>query len=166
MGVTSRHTLNRTRGRTTTFTTSHITCSRQGAKLKELTSSRNSCTLSRTRIGHRVVRRPPPPQRLNVVTRRFSEPRSCDISTSRYLHMHAAVNRSQCVFPPNYSIINITEMTLSRMTAVRRHLSAQLCKFCPLGLTGWSVAKHHRDLIFCRKQPGVGAYIVSIVHFS
>ena len=57
-GVTSRRTLNPTRGRTTTFTTSHITCSRQGAKLQS-TSSRNSCNLSRTRISHRVLRHPP-----------------------------------------------------------------------------------------------------------
>jgi len=28
------------------------------------------------------------------------------------------------------------------------------------------MAKHHPDLIFCRKQPGVGAYIVSVLHFS
>ena len=31
-----------------------------------------------------------------------------------------------------HSFTNITEITLSRMTAARRHLSAQLCKFCPI----------------------------------
>ena len=83
-----------------------------------------------------------------------------------FTHARCRQPFSQCVFAPNYSIINITEMTLSRMTAARRHLSAQLCKFCLLSLTGWSMAKYHPDLIFCRKQPGVGAYIVSILHFS
>jgi transposase-like protein len=98
-GVTSRRTWNPTRGRTTTFTTSHTTCSRQGAKLKESNSLRNFYTLPRARTSHRVL----PP--LHKASRRDSlllwSPVIWHRHSQVFTHVHSS-HPSAVWFPPSF----------------------------------------------------------------
>ena len=125
-GVTSRRTLNPTRGRRTTYIISLITCSRQGAKLKVYTSSRNSCTLSRARICRRVLRTPHYPHWSESHCQWF--PVSWHLLFKETEHVRCTLP-SAVQFPlSNRRYTNSTEMTLPRMTAARRQFLPSFLK--------------------------------------